>query len=110
MGSTCRSFTEEYKAQAVEFVIDQDRPVAEVARNMGCHEMTLGRCVKKAQEASQRPYALLDESERAELVRLRGAIKESKSENAHLLMALGISAGWRVQDDHTCEELCGPRR
>ncbi|MEV0298412.1 transposase [Nocardia sp. NPDC050710] len=41
MGSTRRSFTEEYKAQAVAFVVDEGRPVAEVARNIGVHEMTL---------------------------------------------------------------------
>jgi transposase len=48
MGSTRRRFTEEYKAQAVAFVIDDHRPVAEVARNIGVHEMTLGKWVKKA--------------------------------------------------------------
>jgi transposase len=41
MGSTRRRFTDEYKAQAVAFVIDDHRPVAEVARNIGVHEMTL---------------------------------------------------------------------
>ena len=35
MGSTRRHFTEEYKAQAVEFVIEDHRPIAEVARNIG---------------------------------------------------------------------------
>ena len=72
MGSTRRSFTEEYKAQAVAFVIDDHRSVAEVARNIGVHEMTLGKWVKKAREsgepAGERP---LDSSERAELERLR---------------------------------------
>ena len=53
MGSTRRRFTEEYKAQAVAFVIDDRRPVAEVARNIGVHEMTLGRWVKKAKDSSE---------------------------------------------------------
>src|SRR4051794_14764668 len=35
MGSTRRSFTDEYKAEAVSFVIEGGRPVAEVARNIG---------------------------------------------------------------------------
>ena len=43
MGSTRRSYTPEYKAQSVAFVIDGGRPVAEVARNIGVHEMTLGK-------------------------------------------------------------------
>jgi transposase len=50
MCSTCRRFTEEYKAQTVVFVIDDHRPIAEVARNIGVHEMTLGKWVKRARE------------------------------------------------------------
>lgn len=42
MGSARRRFTEEYKAQAVAFVVDDNRSIAEVARNIGVHEMTLG--------------------------------------------------------------------
>ena len=45
MGSTRRAFTEEYKEQAVAFVLDDQRPIAEVARNIGVHEMTLGKWV-----------------------------------------------------------------
>ena len=48
MGSTRRAFTPEYKEQSVAFVIDGGRPVAEVARNIGVHEMTLGKWVKVA--------------------------------------------------------------
>ncbi len=79
MGSTRRRFTEEYKAQAVGFVIDDGRPVAEVARNIGVHEMTLGKWVKKARESGESPNKPLDASERAELERLR-------AENAELQM------------------------
>lgn len=71
MGSTRRSFTEEYKTQAVAFVIDDHRPVAEVARNIGVHEMTLGRWVKKAKDSGEAAEKSLDMSERAELDRLR---------------------------------------
>jgi transposase len=71
MGSTRRSFTEEYKAQAVAFVINDHRPVAEVARNIGVHEMTLGKWVKKAKDSGESADKPLDSSERAELERLR---------------------------------------
>lgn len=66
--------------------------------------MTLGKWVKKARDAkdaSQPPDALLGESERAELVRLRGEIKDSKSENAHLLMQVDFAkkvATWFAKD------------
>lgn len=80
MGSTRRRFTEEYKAQAVAFVIGDHRPVAEVARNIGVHEMTLGKWVKKTKESGDSPPDKpLDDTERAELERLR-------AQNAELQM------------------------
>src|ERR1017187_8547186 len=53
MGSTRRAFTPEYKEQSVAFVIDGGRPVAEVARHIGVHEMTLGKWVKVARDAAE---------------------------------------------------------
>jgi transposase len=89
MGSTRRRFTEEYKDQAVAFVIDGDRSIADVARNIGVHEMTLGKWVKKARDARAEqvpPDAPLTESERTELVRLRVESKDDKATIAELQM------------------------
>jgi transposase len=89
MGSTRRAFTDEYREQSVAFVIDGNRSIAEVARNIGVHEMTLGKWVKKARndkESETPPEAALDESERLELIRLRAELKDAKSENAELQM------------------------
>jgi transposase len=89
MGSTRRAFTEEYKQQAVAFVIEGNRSVADVARNIGVHEMTLGKWVKKERDSLREqvaPDADLSESERAELVRLRTELKDVRSENAELQM------------------------
>ncbi len=94
MGSTRRSFTEEYKAQAVVFVIDDGRTVAEVARNIGVHEMTLGRWVKKARDerdAAAPLDAVLSESERTELARIRGELKDAQARNAELLMQVDFA-------------------
>jgi len=104
MGSTRRSFTEEYKQKAVSFVVDDHRSMAEVAGNIDVHEMTLGKWVKKsrdAKEASTPPDALLDESERVELVRLRAEMKDAKSQNAQLLMQVEFAkkvATWFAKD------------
>ena len=104
MGSTRRSFTEEYKASAVAFVLDEHRPIAEVARNIDVHEMTLGKWVKKERDAreAQRPKdAALTESERAELLRLRDENKAVKSENAQLQMQVSFAkkvATWFAND------------
>ena len=89
MGSTRRRFTEEYKEQAVAFVIEGNRSIADVARNIGVHEMTLGKWVKKAKDAQAEqvpPDAPLTESERAELIRLRGELKDSTATVAELQM------------------------
>lgn len=80
MGSTRRSFTDEYKANAVELVLGSDRTIAEVARSIGVHEMTLGKWVKKAKDEGKEPAGALNEDERAELERLREENKRLRME------------------------------
>ena len=77
--ATRRHFTQEYKDQAVSLVLDSGRSIAEVARSIGVHEMTLGKWVKKARESGRAQDKDLSETERAELERLR-------KENATLRM------------------------
>jgi transposase len=94
MGSTRRRFTEEYKAEAVGFVIDDGRTLVEVARNIGVAEATLGRWVKKARESGEVAERPLNSSEREELERLR-------SENAQLQMEVAFAkkvATWFAKD------------
>jgi transposase len=88
MGSTRRSFSEEYKREAVNFVVEGGRSVAEVARNIGVHEMTLGRWVRKAKDSDgAAPVdAVLGESERLELIRLREQAKNDRAAIAELQM------------------------
>jgi transposase len=77
--ATRRNFTQEYKDQAVSLVLDSGRPIVEVARSIGVHELTLGKWVKKARDARRVPDKDLSENEREELERLR-------KENATLRM------------------------
>ena len=89
MGSTRRSFTEEYKEEAVRFVIEGRRLIAEVARNIGVHEMTLGKWVKRvrdAQAAATPADAPLTETERMELIRLRSSDKDKDATISELRM------------------------
>lgn len=69
--TTRRRFTQEYKDQAVSLVTDSGRSVAEVARSIGVHEMTLGKWVKNARDDGCAGQRDLSEPERAELERLR---------------------------------------
>lgn len=97
MGSTRRSFTDEYKAQAVSFVLEEGRSAAEVARNIGVHEMTFRKWVKKARESGAGDGSSdrgLSDSERAELERLR-------AENSELKMQVSFAkkvATWFAKD------------
>lgn len=102
MGSTRRRFTEEYKEQAVAFVLDGNRSVADVARNIGVHEMTLGKWVKKTRDerTEQTPTdAPLTETERIELIRLRTESRDDKSTIAELQMQVDFAKKGVIEVD-----------
>jgi transposase len=92
MGSTRRKFTPQYKAEAVQFVISSGQPVAEVARNLGIVEGTLGNWVAKAREDGQVAEPELNVSERAELQRLRKEVQQVKMERDFLKKAAAFFA------------------
>jgi transposase len=73
-----RRFTEEFKRDAAALVIDTGRPIAQVAREIGVYESSLGRWV--ARERDRRGET--DEVSAAERERLR----ELEREVADLLM------------------------
>ena len=73
-----RSFDREFREGAVRIVRETGKPVAQVARELGVHEGTLGRWVNADRRAREGEGAL-SESERDELNRLR-------KENAELAM------------------------
>jgi transposase-like protein len=54
MGSTRRAFTDEYKAHAVELVVNDGRTIVDVARGIEVHAMALGKWVKKAKDNGPR--------------------------------------------------------
>jgi len=64
-----RRFDSDFKEGAVQIVLDTGRPIAEVARELGVNEGTLGNWVNQYR-ARQVPGAV-SEDERAELNRLR---------------------------------------
>jgi transposase len=104
MGSTRRSFTEEYKVEAVNFVLDGGRSIAEVARNIGAHEMTVGKWVRKVRDeraAAVPAEAPLSETERLRLIRLEGELKDANAENAQLRMQVEFAkkvASWFAKE------------
>ena len=94
MGSTLRKFTDQYKAEAVELVINSGRPVAEIARDLGINEGTLGNWVQLAKKRGEFTEKPLEVDERAEL-------KELREENRRLKMEREIlkkAAAWFAKE------------
>ena len=79
MAETRRKFDQDFKEGAVRLVRETGKPIAEVARDLGIKEGTLGNWVNADRRRRGDGTGLLDEDERAELVRLR-------KENAELTM------------------------
>lgn len=90
MGAARKKYTPEYKAEAVDLVVNSGRPVAEIARDLGIHEATLGNWVnlaKKDGTVTEKPVTV-DE---------RARLRELEDENRKLRMErdfLKKAAAW----------------
>ena len=71
-----RTFSAEYREEAVKMVIDSDRPIAAIARDLGINEGTLGNWVNKYR--AEHPAS--EELNIAE----RACLKELEKENREL--------------------------
>src|ERR1700757_2676610 len=78
MGETRRKFDRDFRDGAVRLVVETGKPIAQVARDLGINEGTLGNWVN-ADRRRRDGDGVLSEDERAELARLR-------KENAELTM------------------------
>jgi transposase len=90
MSKTRRKFTDAYKAEVVELVINSGRPVAEIARELGINEGTVGNWVNMAKQRGEVSEAPLTIDDRARL-------KELEAENRRLRMEREIlkkAAAW----------------
>ena len=56
MGKKRRQFTKEYKIEAVRFIVEEGRPISEVARELGIAENLLGRWKKIYEEGKTDPF------------------------------------------------------
>jgi transposase len=66
-----RKFDEDFKQGAVRLVFETGKPIAQVARELGVNEGTLGNWCAKERRERDGENPPLTESERAELDRLR---------------------------------------
>ena len=65
MSEQRRKFSPQFKAEAVQRVIETGKPVAQVARDLGVNDGTLGNWVAAWRDADPEPQAQLSPVERA---------------------------------------------
>ena len=71
MAETRRKFDRDFKEGAVRLVRETGKPIAQVARELGIHDGTLGNWVNADRRSREGGDGRLSEGERAELARLR---------------------------------------
>ena len=79
MVETRRKFDRDFREGAIRIVRETGKPIAQVARDLGINEGTLGNWITRDRQAQSNGDGSLTEDERVELVR-------SPRENAELAM------------------------
>jgi len=102
-GRRRRSFTEDYKRQAVEVLISSGRPVASVAKELGLRDSILRRWAEKlsrqptaAPQGTITQAALLSADQAAEIARLQRENDRLRMERDILKKSIAIFAGTRT--------------
>ncbi len=87
MGRNRRTFSPEFREDAVKMVIDSSRPIAQVARELGIGEATLGNWVNRYRRDHADEEPALGVSERSRLREVERQLREVKMENEFLKKA-----------------------
>ena len=86
-----RKYSDELRERAVRLYFESDRPIAQVARDLGIHREALRQWVRQADADTGRRRDLLTSDEREELRRLRKGNAELRRANAILKTLPSIS-------------------
>jgi transposase len=87
-----RKFSPEFREEAARMVVDTSRAIADVARELGINETSLGNWVRAYREQHARDEPPLKVSERARLRELERLNRELEMENAFLKKAAAYFA------------------
>src|SRR5215218_7316068 len=79
-----RKFSPQFKAEAVQMVLETGKPIAEVARDLGIHEGTLGNWVNIWRRENPEPVPDLSPVERARVKEMEDEIRRLRMENEFL--------------------------
>jgi transposase-like protein len=85
-------FTPEFKEEAVRLVIEGSRPIAQVARQLGINDGTLGNWVGKFRDDHPVSETPLNLSERQRLAELEREVRQLKLDNEFLGKAAAFFA------------------
>ena len=87
-----RRFSPQFKAEAVQMVISTGKPIAEVARELGVHDGTLGNWVNAWRQENPEPAQPLSPVERARVKELEDEVRRLRMENEFLKKAAAFFA------------------
>jgi transposase-like protein len=87
-----RKFSPQFRAEAVQMVIETGRPIAEVARDLGIHDGTLGNWVNAWRRDHPEPDQALSPVERARVNELEDENRRLRMENEFLKKAAAFFA------------------
>ena len=92
MAGKYKKYTAEFREEAAKLVVESSRSVADVAREIGVSETTLGNWTRAYREAHAEEEPELQVSERAKLRELERRNRELEMENAFLKKAAAYFA------------------
>ena len=92
MAEQRRRFSPQFKAEAVQMVIETGKPIAEVARDLGIHDGTLGNWVNAYRHANPEADEPLSPLERARVKEMEDEIRRLRMENEFLKKAAAFFA------------------
>ena len=87
-----RRFSPQFKAEAVQMVIETGKSIAEVARDLGIHDGTLGNWVNAYRRAHPEPDQPLSPVERVRVTELEDEVRRLRLENEFLKKAAAFFA------------------
>ena len=92
MSQQRRRFSPQFKAEAVQLVLETGKPIAQVARDLGINKGTLGNWVNAWRRDNPEPEQPLTPMERARVTELEEENRRLRMENEFLKKAAAFFA------------------
>jgi transposase-like protein len=92
MSERRRKFSSQFKAEAVQLVLETGRPIAEIARELQINEGTLGNWVNTWRRDNPEPDPAMTPVERARVSEMEAEIRRLRMENEFLKKAAAFFA------------------